>query len=347
MGSTLTPGSYQELPIDLVALAASDAKIDEKVLGPAKYSLPELVDLTGWSLDELNSLWLWSGTSPTLHGERVFTDSDAAGLIGLREIAKTENLDFEDIGSLVRSVSYSMERLALTQVESIVQKLVANHVADTDARIAAAAYAPSQNEALLRQLDALWRRHFAAAIHRLTTETVLLRGASDDDEQFPLVVGVGFARIVDFTEITADFGVEDYADFVQAFNNRAADIINSSGGRVVKMMGDVAVWVTAHADTCADIALQLAGIAEEIIGARLQVGITWCRVMSLHGDIFGPGVNLAAKLSEFAPAGAVLMDDMAASQFVRDPRFVITPQPELEIKGLNKVRPWLLTAANN
>jgi len=338
-------GTHQELPIDLVSLAISDSKVDGVVLGKPKYSLEELVDITGWSLDELKALWLWSGTSPTTYGERVFTETDAAGLIGLRDFTQGDNRDFESVGSLVRSISYSMERLALTQVESIVQSLVKSGMTDTEARLVATEYAPTQNEALVQQIETLWRRHFAAAIHRLTTETILLRGASDDDEQFPLVVGVGFARIVDFTEKTADFGVESYARFVQAFHNLASDIINSIGGRVVKIMGDIIVWVTPHAATAAEIALRLAALEHEIFDAQIQAAITWCRVMSLHGDVFGPGVNLAARLCEIAPAGKVLIDDAAASQFVRDPRYLISPQPEVEIKGLNKVRPWLLAAA--
>jgi len=175
----------------------------------------------------------------------------------------------------------------------------------------------------------------------------LLRGVSDDDRQFPLIVGVGYAKVANFTEKTATFDVESYANFVQEFNNRAADIVNSSGGRVVKLMGDTAVWVTAHADTSAEIALQLARLSESGFAAALQIAITWCRVMTLHGDLFGPGVNLAAKLAELAPAGEIYIDDAAASQFMRNARYSITSQPELEIKGLGQVRPWILRDSSN
>jgi len=346
MGIISGQGQEQEPHVDLAALAASDAEIDPVVVGIGQYNMEELSDITGWSIAQLNDLWLWSGTAPAAYGERVFSETDAAGLKGLKAIAEQEGLDFDEVGTFVRSVSYSMERLALTQVESIVQRLARRYgVSDTEARMIAASYAPSQSKAIALQIAVLWQRHFAGAIHRLTTETILLRGVSDEDHQFPLVVGVGYARVVDFTARTAGFGVESYARFVQTFNNHAADIINSSGGRVVKIMGDIVVWVTPHAHTSADIALRLAALDQTGFDGQLQVAVTWCRVMTLHGDLFGPGVNLAARLVEVAPAGEVLIDDAAASQFVRDPRYTITPQPELEIKGLGLVRPWILKAA--
>ena len=334
-----------EPQVDLAALAVLDAQIDAKVVGEPKYDFDELSEASGWPVEQLAELCLWSGTPPAAPGERVYGDLDATGLIRLRKFAERENFDDETIGTLARSISYSMERLALTQVESIVNRLARSGLTDTAARVAAAEYAPTQSEAIFEQIGVLWRRHYAAAIHRLTTETILLRGVSDDDRQFPLIVGVGYAKVVDFTEHTANFSVIEYANFVQDFNNRAADIVNANGGRVVKLMGDTVVWVTAHADASAEIALQLSHMADDGVSAELQTAVTWCRVMSLHGDLFGPGVNLAAKLAELAPAGGVFIDDAAAGQFVRNPRFRITPQPGIEIKGLGKVRPWILQDA--
>jgi len=334
-----------EAGVDLAALAVLDAQIDAKVVGEAKFDFEELADQSGWSITDLSDLCLWSGTPPAAPGERVYNDLDLNGLIHLRELAAREGFDNETVGTLARSISYSMERLALTQVESIVHRLTREGLSDTAARVAAAEYAPTQSEEIFEQIGVLWRRHFAAAIHRLTTETILLRGVSDDDRQFPLIVGVGYAKVVDFTSHTAGFDVAQYARFVQDFNNRAADIINSIGGRVVKLMGDTVVWVTAHADASAEIALELARLDESGFGAQLQVAVTWARVMSMHGDLFGPGVNLAAKLAELAPAGGVFIDDAAAGQFVRNARYDIKPQPELEIKGLGPIRPWILTDA--
>jgi len=341
----MTPQRGHEPQIDLAALAILDQAIDATVVGEPELDLQELAASVDWSVEDLTDLCLWAGILPAVAGEVYYTKKDLAALIALDEYAKRENFGKDEIGTLIRSISYSMERLALTQVEAIVHRLVMRGMSDTAARVAAAEYAPTQNEAILEQINLLWQRHFAATIHRLTTETILLRGVSDDDKQFPLIVGVGYARVFDFTSKTASFDVAAYAEFVQNFNNRAADIINSGGGRVMKLMGDTVVWVTPHIEAAAEIALRLAAMNESGFDGELQIALTWCRVMSLHGDIFGPGVNLAAKLSELAPAGCIFIDDAAASQFMRNPRFTITAQPEVEIRGLGEVRPWILSDA--
>lgn len=68
--------------------------------------------------------------------------------------------------------------------------------------------------------------------------------------------------------------------------------------------------------------------------------------MSINGDIFGPGVNLVIKLAEQAPVGGVLIDDAAATQLANNSQYVITPQPELNFKGMGTVRPFRLEAAD-
>jgi len=344
MGGVSRENPTHEAAVDLAALATVDSRIDPTILGVAEYDFPALAEASGWDLADLKDLCLWSGTPPANPGERVYTQLDLDGLVAFREMAEKENFSSEDVGYLARSLSYSMERLALTQVEAIIHRLTQRGMSDTEARVAAAAYAPSQNQALMHQLNVMWQRHFSAAIHRLTTETILLRGISDDDRQFPLVVAVGQARIADFTEITANFGVEDYAEFVQDFANRTSDVVNSTdGGRVVKLLGDTIVWVTPNADAGAEIALKIADLHHQGFAGQLQTALTWCRVMSLHGDLFGPGANLAAKLAELAPIGEVFVDDAAATQFVRSAKYTVTPQPEIQIKGLGEVRPWILT----
>jgi len=338
------PNARLDGPVDLVALAVLDEQIDAQILGEPEFSLEELTAASGWSLDEIAEIFLWSGTAAAEPGEKAYTRSDLDGLVELKALASRENLDKVAIGTVARSISFAMERLALTQVEAIVHQITKDaDVSDTVARVTAAELAPRQSEVLLQQIATLWRRHYAGAVHRLTTGAILHRGVSDDDRQFPLICAVGFARIVDFTAVTADFDVAAFASFVQDFNNRVSDVITGAGGRIIKLMGDALVWVTAAADTSALVALELAGLDAAGLGAPLQVGVTWCRVMSINGDVFGQGVNLAAKLCDAAPANTVWIDDAAAAQLARYPDFALTPQPEIEIKGLGQITPHQLS----
>lgn len=344
----MAPGNFgNKVPLDLAALADLDDQIDVRVLGnPAEYSLDELIEQTGWSGEEMAKLWLWAGLPPVDSTHRIYTKNDVEGLTQLKQFVETRGLDEKALSSLIRSLGSSMERLALWQVEAITQFLArVQGLADTPARLAAAGFAPGEGKVLLEQVNKLWLRHYAAAVHRLTTEAVLQRGVSDDDQQFPLLRAVGYARIVDFTEHTAAFGVAEYAEFVQDFHDRVADVVNLRGGRVIKNIGDSVLYIADDASAGASIALHLAQMDDHGFGARVQVALTWCRVLSVYGDVFGPGVNLAVLLASETPPGEVYADQAAAAMLARQSRnerragFELTDQPVIEIKGLGAVRP--------
>jgi adenylate cyclase len=345
--TTPNSGSFgAKLPTDIVGLMRLDEKIDETVLGKQVFSLRQLSEVTGWTTEQIADIFLWSAMPKADIDDIAYTMSDSAALIKLKQAADREDLTMDEIGTVVRSLSYAMEKLAFSEVESLVHRLSQRGLNDTEARIKVAGYAPKVADSSMRQIEVLWRRHLAAAIHRLTTETILQRGVSDDAGQFPILAAVGYARIVDFSEVTADFGASEYVQFVQDFNNRTADIVNAAGGRVIKLMGDTAVWVTAKADTSCDIALKLSRLTDSGFPAEVQIGVTWCRLVAIHGDIFGPGVHLAARLAEAAPPGEVYLNAAAAAQIKRNLAFALTEAPPLTGKGAPTEPHYQLKAAS-
>ena len=337
------PGGHYEPPIDLAHLSLLDEQIDENILGTPGYTPSDLVELTGWTLDELNDIFIWSGLPNVSASDVAYNPSDREGLILLKQGADREGLSHDEIGTLIRSISFAMAKLATSEIESLVYRLTKRGMSDTAARLRVAEYAPSQVESSIELMDVLWRRHFAAAIHRLTTGALLLRGVSDDDQQFPLMCAVGLARVVDFASVTANFGAADYIRFVQDFNDRIADIVIAQGGRIIKLNGDLVLWVTAQAEASADIALELTKLDLPGYSLELQQAVTWCRIVAIHGHIFGPGVNLVNHLALLAPPGSVLLDDAAVNQLRQNPRFQFAVQPLLDVKGVGEVQPALLS----
>jgi len=333
------------VPIDLAELAVRDGQIDSAVFGgPVRYTLDEMAAATDWSRTDLEKLWLWAGLPVPDASSAIYTDDDVAGLIEIRQYSDSEQLDEEVVSALIRAFGATLERLATWQVETVIRHLASSqHLNDTEARLEAAAYAPMQAPVLASQLEKLWRRHYASAIHRLTTETILRRGVSDDDQKFPLVCAIGFANIVDFTECTSNFGVAEYANFVQDFHDRVTDIVNTAGGRVINHVGDFVEFAAGHAENGAEIATKIAKLHDAGFPAQVQVAFVWSRVMSCYGDIYGPGVNLAAMLSRQAPPNAVLVDADTAAAFTPNSQYRFAEQPEMEIKGIGALRPMKLS----
>jgi len=344
-GQTPPPVRPYQGSLDLTTLAALDGKIDSTVLGTeTKYDMADLSRLTGWTRDELDQLWLWAGLPAPDPAEMLFNDSDAEGLASLREFRDRENFEGQSLASLIRSIGTTVERLAVWQVESLAKHLGSTrNLGDTAARMEAAAFAPEQTSMLLFLIQKLWMRHYAAAIHRLTTETILRRGVSDDDQQFPLVCGVGFAWIADFLDQTRNYDLPNLGRFVQEFHDQVADIVNANGGRIVNNSGDYVIYVTARPDVGADIALRIAEMHDAGFEGDVKGALVWSRVLSNYGDIFGPGVNLARMLGRVAEPNSVLIDKDTADALSRSGLFDFAPQPEIDFAGIGLVRPVKLT----
>ena len=67
--------------------------------------------------------------------------------------------------------------------------------------------------------------------------------------------------------------------------------------------------------------------------------MVWGRVLSRLGDIYGPTVNLAARLTTLAEPGTVLVDATTASTLAGDERFVLIPQKVRTVRGFGEVNP--------
>lgn len=77
----------------------------------------------------------------------------------------------------------------------------------------------------------------------------------------------------------------------------------------------------------------------------VRVGLVWGRVLSRFGDVFGPDVNLAARLTDIADPSTVLVDEATAEVLSADARFVLEPQEARQLAGIGTVSPVLLRAA--
>ena len=88
------------------------------------------------------------------------------------------------------------------------------------------------------------------------------------------------------------------------------------GGRVVKTIGDEVMFAGLSAQVARiAIALRDAAGAQDLPPVRS--GIAAGMVVARDGDFYGPVVNLASRLTEIAPAGAIYASDDAARRACR------------------------------
>jgi len=333
----------------LPALARADNAIDAIIFGgPVKYTLAELADLAGTDVGHLQSLARWIGRPQRDAREVRYTDEDVAALQIALAYAEAENLDETSVASLVQGISSAMQRLAARQVEAIIEHTgTAHQVNDTQARLIAARLAPSQAAKLTPLMDHIYRRHFASAVRRLTTNAIAQRGLHDDDRNYPLLRAVGFADLVDFTKRTENSTAAEFTDLIRRFTDTCWEIVSSHGGRIVNFIGDAVFFVADDIRTGATIALELA--RPDAFGScgPVRVGLVWSRVLSVYGDVFGPGVNLASRLATAATPDEVFVEEDAARMLARIGHFAVAEAEPFDAHGIGTVQPFRLRYAND
>jgi adenylate cyclase len=119
-----------------------------------------------------------------------------------------------------------------------------------------------------------------------------------------------FADIAGYTALTEAHGDADAAELAARFCRAISEVAATSGGEVVKTIGD-AVMVR-HRDPSDAVSLGLTAAHEVIAGhgfPAVRVGMHHGPAIAREGDWFGATVNLAARVAAVAAGGEVLLTD--------------------------------------
>jgi class 3 adenylate cyclase len=156
--------------------------------------------------------------------------------------------------------------------------------------------------AFLEALEAVFRRHLVVVSYQLWS-------TDEDRAAVTLERTVGFADLVGSTDVLHTQSVKEMADMVRQFEEQAWDLVSRAGGRVVKLIGDEAMFVIEDPGRACDVGLGLV----EASPNPVRVGLAHGPVVGLYGDYYGETVNLAARLVRAATPSTLLV-----SQTVRD-----------------------------
>jgi adenylate cyclase len=144
---------------------------------------------------------------------------------------------------------------------------------------------------------------------------------------------VGFADLVGYTALARTLDPAELASLLARFEDLVADVVTSGGGRLVKLIGDGAMFVAeSPADGCA-VGLALCerlAVTETLPPAR--VGADFGSLFGRHGDYFGDVVNRAARLVALANPGTVVVSDTVAAA-VDGKSFGVEQLPPQALKG--------------
>ena len=369
-------GAGQDEPEDVSATAVADAvaapsrvarttDLDELLLGgPRTLTARDLARIAHVDLELVRTFWRTLGLPSHGDDEVMFTERDAQALVTATSLVAEHGLDLRTVVTVIRSLGHTSDRLALWQVEALVEDMSTRYeLDDTSARLLVLDRLRDLAPVLEQQLLHSYRRQLAAVADRYAAEFGDARGQAAQSEALPLARAVGFADMVSFTRRTAGLGSTDLSSFVQRFETAARDVVVGAGGRVVKTIGDAVLFIADTPGVGAAVAVGLAdafgdsldvaaarstgGLAEGARGVTpVRVGLVWGRVLSRFGDVFGPSVNLAARLTDVAEPSTVLVDAATAQVLGGDPRFRLTEQPVRDLSGLGPTGSFRLSRAD-
>ena len=311
----------------------------------------EVASGAGVSLLSARKLWRAMGFPNIGDDDVAFTEKDMAALTTIIELVRQEQLTESAAISITRAIGQMTDRMVVWQIEALVEEMVVQRgISDAAARRALVAELPQLIAPLEETLVYAWRRQMNAAVQRLAVraESGLassLRGPEgpEDDAPLPLARAVGFADLVSYTSLSRQMNERTLAQLVQRFENKCAEIISVGGGRLVKTIGDEVLYIAETPEAGAEISLALAkAFTEDELLPSARVSMVWGRILSRLGDIYGPTVNLASRLTSLAEPGTVLIDASTAATLRDNDRFVLMPHKARTVRGFGEVHPVTL-----
>ena len=346
-------GRVRSLLLDLgttdeeIDRAVADDVVDllmvDRLLVPAerRYTQRQVAEKTGVPLELSRRVWRALGFLDVGAEDRTFTELDVEAVRLFQALTAMGLVDTDSALQMARVIGSSMARIAEAETAPGSTPIFVpsgDSVMDADefARSAGASL-----PAMARLLEFVWRRHLQAATRR----AMLIRARRGDEGISP-VMAVGFADMVGFTVLSQHLGDEELAAVVSRFDELAHDTVTALGGRVVKMIGDEAMFVVQTAAGAARIGLSLAeAYAGDDLLSDVRVALAVGPVLVQEGDYYGPVVNLASRLVGIANPGTVLMSDEfhTALELQAAGEFASRALRPRNLKDIGRVQAWKLS----
>ncbi len=270
--------------------------------GP-RYTPEEVAEKAGVDLEILQRYIAALGLPVPEPGEPVLTDHDVDSA---KRVKAFEEIGLPEEGTLqvARTIGMATARIAQANRELIRDALVHedDNEHDLALRFAAAArvmmplVAPTLAYSMQMHLIEQIRRDVIGAAEIASGEV----GSATD-------VAICFVDMVDFTKLGERVDVEELGHVAGRLEEVATSVAKSPV-RVVKLIGDAAMLVSAEVAPLFDAALQIieAADAEGEQFPQLRGGIAFGTTLGQGGDYYGRPVNLASRITGVARPSSLL-----------------------------------------
>jgi adenylate cyclase len=312
-------------------------EVEEAILGSTRtLNRVQVAARAGVPLERAMALWRALGFPSSADDEQVLFG--VADIEALRRVAWLGDSGYIDPAvevTLVRSMGRTFARLAEWEISELTSATLARNAppGSDDLRELVKELMP-----VVEDIHGyIWRRHIASAAGRSLLRAEGTEGGVD--------LAVGFADIVGFTRRSRGMKADQLADLVEVFESTAASIVTEHSGQVIKTIGDEILFVADDPVAAGRIGLRLAEVQQQDDFPDLRVGLAYGKVMRRLGDVFGPVVNIASRLTSVARPGRVLIDrEMHAALKPLEDQFRVRRGRTTTVRGYSRLDTWSLRA---
>jgi adenylate cyclase len=272
----------------------------DRVLG-GTHTAREIEQDTGLPAQQLIRIRRLHGLPEVDPDDRVFSDEDV-------EAARSTKLfidagfDEEAIIEITRVLGEGMGRLSATVLAAFADTFLEAGDSEEQVAVRFASLAEQLTPALAPILVAGFKAHLRESVGRaMLSQTDLEKGDVAGTEE----MAICFADLVGFTRLSGQVELREVGS-VAGRLARLANAVTEPPVRLIKTIGDAAMFVSPAPGALVRVALSLVEAVEEAELPTVRAGIAVGPAVMRAGDYYGNSVNLASRVTGAARPGTVL-----------------------------------------
>jgi adenylate cyclase len=266
-----------------------------------RYTAAQVARKTKVSTELVTKVQRAMGLSVADSDEKVFSDEDVEALHGVRQFLEA-GFDEKAVIQVSRVLGEGMSRLSATVGVAFGEAFLNAGDSEDDVAMRFASMAQELTPAVAPILAAAFRAHLHEDVSRAMLRRTDRQSGQVGGEQ---ELAVCFADLVGFTRLGGEIEVQELGTVAEQLAELAADLA-AGPVRLVKTIGDAAMFVSREVPAQVEVALELVEAVERADLPALRAGIAFGPAFQRAGDFYGNSVNLASRVTGTARPGSVL-----------------------------------------
>jgi adenylate cyclase len=285
----------------------------EQVVG-GHYTAQQIEQKTGLSAEVLLRIRRMLGLRGVEADDDAFAEEDIEAAKAIK-LFYDSGFDDDAVAQITRVLGESMARITATATGAFADAFLKPGDSEDEVALRFAALAEELTPQIAPVLVSAFRAHLHEAIRRGMLGRAEREAGQISDSQ---ELAVCFADLVGFTRLGGQLEAEELGSVAGRLAEIATEVAKPPV-RLVKTIGDAAMFVSREPEPMVEAAVALVDAIEEAEMPALRAGVAWGPALQRAGDFYGHSVNLASRVTGVARPASVLctqeLRDAAAEEF--------------------------------